>query len=460
MIEVSSDLIKKAVYELCYQADICLPDDVYSKILGACRKEKNSDAECRLKYILKNAQAAYKEKIPLCQDTGQVMVFLEIGQKVIITGDFIEAAVNDAVKQCYEENFFRKSIVNNAVFDRTNTKTNTPCVIYTKYTNGSNIKIKVLIKGAGSENQSRLEMLLPLCDENEIVKKCSELILKAGINACPPMFIGIGAGGTADKALLLSKEALIANDFTEQEKILALKIKEAANRNAPDYYKNCYVLDVKLKTAGAHIACLPIGITINCHSDRYAYASISDGKVIYEHKIPDFIDLDIETDNLKEIKADDIESLKSLKQGEKFLLTGEIYTARDAAHKKLTALIKEDKPLPFDIKDKIIFYAGPCPAPEGRITGSIGPTTASRMDKYAEILYEYGVFASIGKGSRSLELQKYIKENGKRYFSLQGGIAALLAQKVLTFETAAFEELGPEAVYKLYAAKIPLTAEI
>ena len=416
MIEVSSGLTAEAVYNLCYQAEICLSKDIYSKILEAYRSVQDVNIKNRLKYILKNAQTAYKEKMPLCQDTGQVMVFLEIGQNIVITGNFIEAAVNDAVKKCFEENFFRKSIVNNAVFDRTNTKTNTPCIIYTKYTSGSDIKIKVLIKGAGSENQSRLEMLLPSAEEDEIIKKCSELILKAGINACPPMFIGIGAGGTADKALLLSKEALISNDFTEKEKQLALKIKEAANRNAPGSYKDCYVLDVKLKTESAHIACLPIGITINCHSDRYASASISDGRVIYEHKTPDFIDLDIETDNLKEIKADDIESLKSLKQGEKFLLTGWIYTARDAAHKKLAALIKENKPLPFDIKDKIIFYAGPCPAPKGRIIGSIGPTTASRMDKYAEILYEHGVFASLGKGSRSSALQNYIKENGKRYF--------------------------------------------
>ncbi len=459
MSEVSTELIKEAVYNLCFEANTCLDKRIYDKIYGVYTsktciyKDIASD-------ILKNAQIAYETKLPLCQDTGMVIVFLEIGQEVKLQGEYIENAVNSAVEKCYRDNCFRKSIVKNAVFDRTNTQTNTPIIIHTKIVRGDEVKIGVLIKGAGSENKTKLTMLLPTANEEEIIKTCADMVISSGENSCPPLFIGIGAGSSADNALIMSKEALLSDDFTEKEISFAEKIKNYINSKSPKKYGNQYVLDVKLKTSSAHIACLPVAVTINCHSYRISKCSISKNTIKYEHQTPEFIEMPAGSEKIKEVFTDDIEAIRNLKEGEKILLTGEIYVARDMAHKKLAELIEQNKPLPVEIQDKIIFYAGPCPAPDGCVIGSIGPTTAGRMDKYAVKLYEMGLLATIGKGGRSIETEKIIQKNTGKYFTLTGGIAALLAQKVKKSEIIAFDDLGAEAVYKIYIEKFPLTVEI
>ncbi len=447
MSEISTELIKKAVYKLCFEANTCLSEDVYSKILSAYKNTQDKV----LKAILQNAKIAYEKKLPLCQDTGQVIVFFEMGQEVKLTGEFIENAVNSAVSECYKENYFRKSVVKNAVFDRLNTKNNTPAIIHTKIVEGDNLCIKVLIKGAGSENKSKTDMMLPTSSEEEIIARCSELIIEAKENACPPMFIGIGIGGTMDKAAILSKEVFVCDSFNEKEKDLALKIKENVNSKT----NNNYVLEVKVKSIPTHIACLPIAITINCHSDRTAKCKIVNNEIIFEENKPNFIDFE-EEESKKEIFTSNIKEIRELKTGDEIFLTGEIYVARDMAHKKLKELIDNNKELPFEIKDKIIFYAGPCPNRPNEVIGSIGPTTASRMDKYAEELYNLGLLATIGKGDRSNNVINSIKKNRGKYFIVVGGIAALLSKKVIKSDIIAFEELGTEAIYKLKIEKFPV----
>ena len=504
MSEISTELIKQAVYDLCFKANTCLDKRVYQKISAAYSKAKKQETRNILKSILQNARTAYEKNRPLCQDTGQVIVFLEIGQEVKLTGEFIEEAVNSAVEKCYRENFFRKSVVENAVFKRVNTTTNTPCIIYTDITRGDEINIQVLIKGAGSENKSRLEMLLPTTNEEEIVSAMGDLILSAGENACPPMFIGIGIGASADKAAVMSKKALVLENFKIDEKNnqtmlmsekaliskssaigetnsetlsvskkalvldclaaaeneLAQKIKNYVNQKSPEKYGDSFLLDVKLKTCQTHIACLPAAVTINCHSDRTSSCRIKDNKIFYYHQVPDFIEFDENNENGIEIFTGDIETIRRLKKGDEILLTGEIFTARDMAHKRIVEMMRRGEPLPFDLKNKIIFYAGPCPAKDGEITGSIGPTTASRMDKYAVEFYNAGMIASIGKGSRSEETIQAIKRNNAKYFTVTGGIAALLADRIKESSIIAFEDLGAEAVYRLRTEKLPVKVEI
>ncbi len=459
MSEISTELIKKAVYKLCYDANICLNSEVYLKILNAYKNTDRIETKNILKSILQNAKIAYEKKRPLCQDTGQVIVFVEIGQNTKLIGNYIEDEINSAVEQCYKENFFRKSIVFNSVFDRTNTKSNTPAIIYTKIVDGNDINIDVLIKGAGSENKTKLEMMLPTSGEEEIIKCCGDLVLAAGENSCPPMFIGIGIGATADKASIMSKQALVKKDFSEDEKKLADKIKNYINTKAPIKYSDNYVLDVKVLTSATHIACMPVCITVNCHSDRTAGCIIKNGQIEYKNKLPDFVNFDMEN-IAEEIQANDIKTIKSLKKGEEILLNGEIYVARDMAHKRLNDMLLDGKQLPFNLENKIIFYAGPCPNKPNEVIGSIGPTTASRMDKYAVSFYNQGVIATIGKGSRSKEVEEVIKQNGAKYFTVTGGIAALLAEKVVSSEIVAFEDLGAEAVYKLQVKKFPLRVEL
>lgn len=459
MIEISTKLIKEAIYNLCFKANTCLDKNVYLKILNAYKSAKNEEKNI-LKMILQNAKIAYEKQIPLCQDTGQVVVFIKIGQNICLKGEYLETAINSAIEKCYVDNFFRKSVVKNALFNRENTKNNTPAIIYTQITDKEEIEISVLIKGAGSENKSKLEMMLPTATEEEIIKTCGDLIISAGENACPPMFIGVGFGAIADKAMVLSKEALISENFSDEEKLIAEKIKSYVNKNSDSVLKNSYVLDVKVKSSVTHIACLPMAITVNCHSDRVSSCTIISNKIFYHHQKPDFVEIKENEQQKKEIKTEDIKAIKSLKVGEEILLTGTVYIARDMAHKKLKYLMDNGEKLPFDIKDKIVFYAGPCPDKSEKIIGSIGPTTASRMDKFAVEFYNKGLLATIGKGNRSKEIKLVAKKNGGKYFSTIGGVAALLADKVKQKEIIAFEDLGPEAIYRIKVEKFPVKVEI
>ncbi|MBQ9245689.1 fumarate hydratase [bacterium] len=460
MVEVSTALIKDAVFNLCINANTSLDLNVYEKIYNAYQMADNIETKNILGSVLQNAKTASEKQCPLCQDTGQVIVFINIGQDVNLTGDFIEKAVNDGVEQAYKQGYFRKSVVKDALFDRKNTSTNTPAIIYTKYNEGSDIEIGVIIKGGGSENKSLTKMLMPTLNIDEITEAIGEMILSAGVNACPPMFVGVGIGGTIDKAAIESKKVFLENDFLAQEKELAINIKEYVNAKAPKLYNNFYVLDIKIHSFATHIASMPVAISINCHSDRLSKCIIKDNKIVFFHKIPEYKNIETNTVISKEIKTEDVSSIRGLKEGENILLTGEIYVARDMVHKKFEEIINSGQELPIDIKDRIIFYAGPCPSKPGEIIGSIGPTTASRMDKYAVKLYEMGLMGTIGKGDRNSKVAETIKKNNAKYFTVTGGIAALLAEKVKKSEVIAFEDLGAEALYKLYVEKFPVRVEI
>ena len=498
---ISSEIIENAVYDLCVEANTVLSEDVFSKILNAYNSEQNPDAKQALQLILQNAQMAYSKKMPLCQDTGQVLVFVKIGEQCQVEN--LEKSINKAVSKAYEENFYRKSVVQNSLFNRTNTKTNTPCIIYTELTQGKELEFNLLIKGAGSENVSEIAMLSPTATQDEILEFVVSVVKKAGDKGCPPYFIGVGIGGTMEYAGILSKKALLLIDTPlpqpsyrlcrypplygsffaykkscrkgrggelEEHKIFAEKIKAAINElkiGAAGLGGTSTALDVKILTDFTHIACMPVAVTINCHSLRHAKCVIGangeqKGKRKKEkagemHKtIQPFNPSTIQPTNYIQINSSDIEQLKSLKQGQKVLLSGEIYTARDMAHKRLVELIENGEKLPFDLKDKIIFYAGPCPCAENCVVGSIGPTTSSRMDKFAPTLYKNGVLATIGKGGRSEEVEKTAKQVGGLYFTVIGGISCYLSEKFIRKELVAFEDLGAEAVYRFEVKDLPL----
>ena len=421
---MNTKLIYEAVYSALIIANTRLDLETYNKVEVSNCKIKNE--------ILKNAYLAYKNQRPLCQDTGQVVVFLNVGQNVVLEGEFIYNAINKAVSDCYKDNFFRKSTVKDAVFDRTNTGDNTPAIIHTNFVEGNEVSILIGIKGGGSENMTRLKMMNPTSSLDDIYDFVKETVLLAGENACPPMTVGIGAGGTAEVACTLAKLAL----FKGKPVDLILD----------------NVLDVKMLTTSTHIASLPVCVNINCHSVREIEIKIKEDKIYYDLKDYTPIKIENEQEAIK-VNSGDIETLKSLKTGDKILLTGKIYTARDMAHKRLYNSILNNEKLPIDIKNAIIFYAGPCPKKENEVIGPIGPTTSKRMDKFAPLLYENGVIATIGKGQRTFS-------GGYLYLKATGGVALLYQQSIKSAKIAAYEDLGTEAIYELEVSNMPLTVEI
>lgn len=422
---MNTKLIYEAVYNMLILANTRLEADDYEKILASSANIKNQ--------ILKNAYLAYKNNRPLCQDTGQVVIFLKIGQNIPLEGDFIEDVINKAVEDCYRDNFYRKSVVFDAIFDRTNTGTNTPCIIHTKFQKEDEISILIGIKGGGAENMTRLKMMNPTSTFDDVLDFAQEVVLEAGENACPPMIVGIGAGGTAEVAAINAKYALFKG------KKVDIKIDN--------------VLETKIISSPTHIACLPVCVNLNCHSIRHMECKIKEDKIYYDFN--DCIPEKIETENsAKKVNSNDIDALKNLKTGDNILLSGKIYTARDMAHKRLVELIKNNEKLPIEIKNSIIFYAGPCPKKENEIIGPVGPTTSKRMDKFAPLLYEKGVIATIGKGGRT------IKNTGYLYLKATGGVANVYKECVKKSVLAAFDDLGTEAIYELEVVDMPLVAEI
>ena len=477
-MEIDVAIIKKAVYNLCKYANQNLSFQVYSDLINSYESEVNQEKKEELLSIIKNADIAQETNRPLCQDTGQVILFITLGQDIkIINGD-LKDSIYEAVKTCYEKEYYRKSVVKDALLNRDNTLTNTPCVIYFDIVKGNNIKIKLILKGAGCENQSFTHMFNPTVSQDEIIDLIFERVKERGKKSCPPLYIGIGIGGTSDYSAILAKESFFEEDYDldckeyeDYNKIEKNKFINKLQKRFDDYEKN-FVLGIKLKTSFTHIACLPVSVSINCHSLRHSSCNIIDGKnIIYDYN--DFksykeTDKDINTLSQKEIFTDNIEAIRNLKTGERVLLSGEIYTARDVAHKRLCDIIKRlmdkekvsetEREIVEELKGKIIFYAGPCPANKEKqeVIGPIGPTTSQRMDKFAICLYDFGVVGTIGKGNRDKKVIESIKKNRAIYFTVTGGIASLLANRVKKSEIIAYKELQSEAIRKLTIEKLPL----
>lgn len=454
MNEINASTIESAIYQLCIQANTVYSNCLYNIIYSDFINTKDINKKNKLFNILKNVELAYKKSRPLCQDTGQVLVFLEIGKKCILSNCNLYESINIAISKAYKENYYRKSIVNNAIFDRKNTEDNTPAIIYTDVVDGDNIKINLLVKGAGSENYSNVKALSPTSTRNDIFEFVKQTIENAGEKSCPPYVIGIGVGGTIDTAAVLSKKAFFQKHNSEDEINFISQLKAYLGD------LNTNILDIKIKTASTHIASLPVAVTINCHCSRHASCLINNDKIQYLNEPLIIKSIVNNVQNSEEVFVSDIDKLKSIPAGKSILLTGEIYTARDAAHEKLFQQFLSDGHLEIDLKDKIIFYAGPCPPNKNEIIGPIGPTTSARMDKYTDFIYSSGVIATIGKGERSKDCTNLIKKYNGRYFTVQGGIACYLADCVKFSEVVAYEDLGTEAIRKLYVEKLPVTVDI
>lgn len=448
---IKSELLVNVVYNLCLRAGQELSPYPYNKIFDAYRHNKSK----RLAHILQNAENARNIQRPLCQDTGLVHVFLEVGNEISFDKNPVEA-INLGVKKCYTENFFRKSSVENAFISGKNLETNTPAIINTDYVQGNKLKVRVLLKGAGCDNISVIQMLLPTTNEDELADFVSAKILEKGKNACPPLFVSVCIGTAAEEVMLDAEKGFFRkeSDLPEIRENIIKKIQD----NADKKYENFYLADLKITAKPHHMASMPVAIAFNCHSLRIAEAEIENDRVTYSETVPAFAKIETEKSDAKEINVNDRSQFANLREGDELLLSGNIFIARDAAHKKLLEYKLSGKNFPIDLKDSVIFYAAPCSAKPDEIVGPIGPTTSNRMDRF---LAEFPqIAATLGKGERSDEAKKIIRQNKSVYFEIEGGIATLLSSCFATYKTVAFEELSTEAISYARIKRLPAKVSV
>ena len=453
--------------------------DFINAMVSAYQRETNQSAKNAIEQILINSKMCALGKRPICQDTGIVNVFVEVGMNIEWESDLsLEDMINEGVRRAYNEpdNRLRASIVSDPLFSRSNTQDNTPAVIHTKLVKGDKLEITVAAKGGGSENKSKFTVLNP--DDN-LTDWVLRTIPTMGAGWCPPGMIGIGVGGTAEKAMLMAKASLMEtidiNDIKakkNQSDIEKLRIDlfekiNALGIGAQGLGGLTTVLDVKINDYPTHAASLPVAMIPNCASTRHVHFSL-DGSGVAE--LPE-IDLslypDLEMDVSKYIKVD-LDSLTQAQMdkwniGDTLLLSGTIITGRDAAHKRLKLMIESGEGLPegVDFENKFIYYVGPVDAVRDEVIGPAGPTTATRMDKFTDLILENtGLLGMIGKAERGKATVESIRKNKAIYLIAVGGAAYLISKSIKKAKVIAFEEMGMEAIYEMEVKDMPVTVAV
>jgi fumarate hydratase, class I len=468
--------VSELVANLFFKANYQLPADVFKRLNDIYEKEVGPNAKEATRQIIENAVKARHNARPMCQDTGFPVVFVQYGQHVQFEGN-LDTAINAGVAKGYKEHFLRKSMVKDPVFERVNTGDNTPAIIHVELVpDSSDIKFMVEPKGTGSESMSALRMLKPAQGVEGIKEFIIDSIFHAGASPCPPILLGIGIGGTFEKAAYMAKRSLfdpvlgpdeLAEKAAQGDKYagLAKEIFDMVNQTGIGTQglggiQMC--IGVNIRTFGTHIGALPVALNIQCHAARHAEGILhQDGSITYlGETIADGLDYihkpETPLGNVVKLQtpltADDF---KNLKAGDRVEITGTLYTARDAAHKRMLEDYEQTGQLPFDLNNQILYYVGPAPAMAGEIIGPAGPTTAGRMDKYAPQTLELGLKGMIGKGYRSPEVKDAIVKNGAVYFVAIGGTGVIIAESIKKSEVVAYPDLGPEAIHKLEVVNFP-----
>jgi len=445
----------------------------------AYERETNQSAKNAIAQMLINSKMCALGKRPICQDTGIVNVFVEVGMDVQWEAKLsLEDMINEGVRRAYNEpdNRLRASIVSDPLFSRKNTMDNTPAVIHTKLVKGDKLDITVAAKGGGSENKSKFTVLNP--DDN-LTDWILNTIPTMGAGWCPPGIIGIGVGGTAEKAMLMAKSVLMdpidinqIKDKSEHTEIETLRIDLFNKINelgigAQGLGGLTTVLDVKIKDYPTHAASLPVAMIPNCAATRHVHFTLDGSGVAELPEVDMSIYPDLEMDVSKYKKVD----LNSLTQsqmdnwniGDTLLLSGTIITGRDGAHKRLKTMIDSGEGLPKGVNfdNKFIYYVGPVDAVRDEVIGPAGPTTATRMDKFTDMMLENtGILGMIGKAERGESTIKSIKKHKASYLIAVGGAAYLISKSIKKAKIVAFEEMGMEAIYELEVKDMPVTVAV
>jgi fumarate hydratase, class I len=450
----------------------------YIRALGrAYEREQSAAAKDAIAQILTNSRMCAEGHRPICQDTGIVNVFLKVGMGARFDFEDLEAAVNEGVRNAYlnPDNKLRASVLDESDFGRRNTKDNTPAVISVQLVPGNTVEIDVAAKGGGSEAKSKFAMLNP---SDSIVDWVLKTVPTMGAGWCPPGMLGIGVGGTAEKAMLMAKESLMEpidmaelkargpGDKVEQMRIELYDKVNALGIGAQGLGGLSTVLDVKIRTYPAHAANRPIAMIPNCAATRHAHF-VLDGSgpaELEEPKLSDWPRVTWTADAAsKKVNLDRLtrEEVASWKPGERLLLSGKMLTGRDAAHKRIQDMLGRGEKLPVDFTNRVIYYVGPVDPVRNEVVGPAGPTTSTRMDKFTEMmLAKTGLIGMIGKAERGPVAIEAIKKHKAAYLMAVGGAAYLVAKAIRKQRVLAFEDLGMEAIYEFEVSDMPVTVAV
>lgn len=454
------------------------PADFIHALADAYEQEQSPAAKDAIAQILTNSRMCAEGKRPLCQDTGIVVAFVKVGMNVHFEGDLsLEQMVNEGVKRAYllPENKLRASIVNDPAGMRANTKDNTPAVVHVSLVAGDKVEVSIAAKGGGSENKAHLAMLNP---NDSIVDWILEVVPTMGAGWCPPGMLGIGIGGSAEKAMLLAKESLMAPIDMHELKAkgasnrieeLRLEIFEKVNNlgiGAQGLGGLATVLDVKILDYPTHAASLPVAIIPNCAATRHVHFELdgSGPAVLEAPSLDTWPDIDWAPSeqsirvNLDTITRQDIQSWQP---GQTLLLSGKLLTGRDAAHKRMATMLQKGEKLPIDFTNRFIYYVGPVDAVGNEAVGPAGPTTATRMDGFTEMMLgQAGLLGMVGKAERGEDTINCIAKHQSVYLTAVGGAAYLVSKAIKKAQVLAFEDLGMEAIYEFTVQDMPVTVAV
>ncbi len=456
------------------------PADYITHLARAYEREASPAAKDAIAQILTNSRMCAEGHRPICQDTGIVNIFLKIGMDLRFEGfpGSVEDAVNAGVRRAYldPDNKLRGSILADPIFERKNTGDNTPAVIHMSVVPGNTLDINVAAKGGGSENKSKFVMMNP---SDSLVDWVLKTVPTMGAGWCPPGMLGIGVGGTAEKAMLLAKEVLMEpidmfellargpNSKLEELRIELYEKVNALGIGAQGLGGLTTVLDVKIATYPTHAAGKPVAMIPNCAATRHAHVVMDGSGPAYidppslslwpdVHWAPDY-------QRSKKVNLDTLtrEQVASWKPGETLLLNGKMLTGRDAAHKRIQDMLAKGEALPVSFKDRVIYYVGPVDPVRDEVMGPAGPTTATRMDKFTEMmLAQTGLIGMIGKAERGPTGIDAIKKHKSAYLMAVGGAAYLVAKAIRSAKVVGFADLGMEAIYEFEVQDMPVTVAV
>ena len=477
MTVIKQDDLIQSVADALQYISYYHPVDFIQSLARAYEKEQSPAARDAIAQLLINSRMCAEGHRPICQDTGIVSVFLKVGMKVQWDATMsVEDMVNEGVRRAYlhPDNKLRASVLADPAGERKNTKDNTPAVVNMTLVPGDKVDVIVAAKGGGSEAKSKFVMLNP---SDSIVEWVLKAVPTMGSGWCPPGIIGIGIGGTAEKAMLLAKEALM--EPIDIQELIARGPKNRAEELRVELYEKINalgigaqglgglttVLDVKVKDYPTHAANLPVAMIPNCAATRHAHFVLdgSGAVTLQPPSLKDWPELTYNPAGARRVNLDTVtrEEVATWKTGEVILLSGKLLTGRDAAHKRMTDMLKRGEQLPVDFTNRFIYYVGPVDPVRDEVVGPAGPTTATRMDKFTrQMLKETGLLGMVGKSERGPEGIAAIRDYKAVFLMAVGGAAYLVSKAIKKSRVLGFADLGMEAIYEFEVEDMPVTVAV